>query len=173
MPRYRVSGLPPTAGRGVSAFFPNLTRMAASGAQMYKGEVHGFPGTARIPISGLPFAPQPDRGDIALMGLSRSSDAPPAFWPNLYYATPERNYRPGLLIQMYDPTAPELTTMIPVPAVSLRQTYQLHSARLSMGLTGTGTDPQGGRQIRQPVSGLVRWRRRRKGNGLPNWRAGG
>src|SRR5215469_634110 len=166
MPRYTTSGLPPVTQRGPTAFLPHFNRMAASGAQQYKDGVTGLPGTAAMPIGNL-GVPSPDIGDFALSGRSTTADAPGAIWPNLYYVLPERNYRPGLLIQMYDPTAPELTTMIPVPARSLRQDYIRHSATLSMGLTGTGTDPAGQKQIRQPVSNLIGWMRRAVGNGLP------
>jgi len=165
-----VSGLPPVTRRGTSAFFPHYNRMAASGAQEYKDGVYGYPGTKAIPVTqngGGPRPPSPDLGDLALAGTARASDAPNAFWPNLYYVLPERNYRPGLLVQMYDPTAPELTTMIPVPAVSYRQDYIRRAATLSMGLTGTGIPPEGNQQIRQPVSNLIGWMRRRAGNGLP------
>lgn len=165
MPRYQVTGLPPVTQRGVSAFLPHFNLMAASGAQKYKGEVTGWPGTVGIPTA--PAIPSPDLGDVALMGLSRSVDAPNLNYPNIYWTRPEPNYRPGLLIQMYDPVAPQLTTMIPVPAVSLRQAYIRRAATLAMGLTGTGTDPQGQRQIRQPLSGLKSWASRRVGNGLP------
>jgi len=165
-----VSGLPPVTGRGTSAFFPNFNRLAGSGAQQYKDGVSGYPGTRAIPVvqnGGGPHPPSPDLGDLALAGTARASDAPNAIWPNQYYVLPERNYRPGLLIQMYDPTAPELTTMIPVPAVSYRQDYIRKAATLSMGITGTGTDPAGQKQIRQPVSNLIGWMRRAVGNGLP------
>ena len=167
MPRYTTSGLPPVTQRGPTAFLPHFNRMAASGAQQYKDGVTGLPGTAAMPIGNL-GVPSPDIGDFALSGRSTTADAPGAIWPNLYYVLPERNYRPGLLIQMYDPTAPELTTMIPVPATSLRQTYIRKAATLSMGITGTGTDPAGQKQVRQPLSGVVRWARRQMGNGVPS-----
>lgn len=165
MPRYAVTGLPPEAAIGLSAFFPHLNRMAASGAQQYKDGVSGYPGTKRIPVEPTRMLPPSDINDVGLMGLSRSSDAPDAFWPNLYYVLPERNYRPGLLIQMYDPTAPELTTMIPVPAVSNRQNRLRKSAALAMGITDGGASTG---QIRQPVSQLVTWWNRKRGNGLPS-----
>ena len=165
MPRYTVSGLPPQAGVGLSAFMPHFNRLAASGAQQYKDGVTGLPGTAARRLTTINSVPSPDLGDIAQMGLSRSSDAPDAFWPNQYWALPERNYRPGLLIQMYDPTAPQFTTMIPVPAVSYRQAYIQQSAALSAGITPGGASPK---QIRQPVSSIARWRNRRKGNGIPS-----
>ena len=179
MPKYLVSGLPPVTERGTSAFLPHFNFMAASGTWQYKDGVHGYPGTKTIPVdmtqaAQVPVTPgvfrsaaTPGTVALALKGQAASPDAPQAFWPNLYYAYPERNYRPGLMVQMYDPTAPELTTMIPVPAVSYRQTYQRKAATLSMGVTGTGTDPQGGKQARQPVSQLIGWARRTVGNGLP------
>lgn len=163
MPRYTLTGLPPEGALGVSAFFPHYVRLAGSGAQEYKDGVSGYPGTKAIPVFSPDSVPSPDLGDIAQMGLSRSSDAPDLFWPNLYYVRPEGNYWPGLLIQMYDPTAPELTTHIPVPAVSLRQHWLRDSAALAMGIRGPSV-----KQIRQPVSQLVNWLSRRSGNGLPS-----
>lgn len=165
MPRYKVTGLPAEASRGLSAFFPHLNRLAASGAQQYKDGVSGYPGTRAIAVSGIPFAPSPDLGDIAQMGLSRAGDAPPAFWPNLYWALPERNYRPGLLVQMYDPTQPWLTTHVPVPALSYRQAYLAQSAALAQGIQPGGSSSG---QIRQPLSMFVRWRDRLTGNGIPS-----
>jgi hypothetical protein len=166
--RYRVTGLPANAQRGLSAFFPHLNRLAASGAQQYKDGVTGLPGTAAIPVTTeFPQANWPVGQTYAYTGTSTSSDAPNYIYPNQYYVRPERNYRPGLLIQMYDPTAPELTTMIPVPAVSYRQTYHRNAAALAMGLQGTGTDPKGRKQIKQPLSGLIHWPSRSTGNGLP------
>lgn len=163
MGRYQVTGLPPNAARGISAFMPHMNRMAASGAQEYKDGVHGYPGTRAIPIA-MTVPPSPDIGDAVLYGPTASRYAPNAIYPNLYWTLPERNYRPGLLVQMYDPTAPELTTHIPVPAVSLRQQYLRKQANEAMGIR-----PSGAAQIRQPVSQLISWgRRRMSGNGLPN-----
>src|SRR5215469_10272621 len=91
MPRYTTSGIPPEYARlGLSAFMPHYTRLAGGGAQAYKGQVHGSPGTEAIRINpgvqGVP--PSPDVGDIAQMGTARSTDAPNAIWPNLYYDNP-------------------------------------------------------------------------------------
>lgn len=162
MPRYQVSGLPPQAGRGLSAFFPHFNRLAASGAQQYKDGVIGSPGTGGIPVT--PQAIRLAAGDVtavAAMGTASSAYAPWTIYPDLYYARPERNYRPGLLIQMYDPVRPQDTTMIPVPAVSLRQLYLRESAALAAGIT-----PSGPRQVKW-LPKLIRWAGGRQGNGEP------
>ena len=165
-PRYITTGLPPEASAGHTAFMPHFNRLAASGAQMFKDGVSGFPGTKKIPLSArVNSVPSPDLGDIVQMGLSRSSDAPDAFWPNLYYALPERQYYPGasMPIQIYDPVAPEMTTMIPVPAVSLRTLYLKHSARLA-----TVIDPGGQQPMPNPAGRFAnKWKRRLKGNKWP------
>jgi hypothetical protein len=177
VPRYQVTGIPPQLAPGeslgLSAFFPHFTRLAASGAQSYKGGVTGRPGTAAIRMApsrqGIP--PSPDPGDMALMGTARSSDAPDAIWPNLYYDNPEvaaggagpggGRYWPGagMPVQMYDPVRPQDTTMIPVPAVDLRSLYQARSATLAGGINA-----QQESQLRQAIN-FVRWGRRRPGNG--------
>ena len=165
-PRYITTGLPPEASAGYTAFMPHFNRLAASGAQMFKDGVAGFPGTRKIPLSARANSvPSADLGDIALMGLSRSSDAPEAFWPNQYWALPEREFYPGagMPIQVYDPVAPEMTTMIPVPAVSLRTLHLRHSARLA-----TVIDPGGQAAMPNPAGRLVdRWKRRFAGNRWP------
>jgi hypothetical protein len=170
MPRYKTSGIPPhIAAVGLSAFMPNFTRLAASGAQAYKGQVTGHPGTARIGMNpsaqGVP--PSPDPGDMALMGTSRSSDAPNAIWPNLYYGDPARQgpdgdrYYPGagMPVQIYDPVRPQDTTMIPVPATDLRSVYQARHANLAGGV-----DNQRQRALKQAAA-FIRWPQRRQGNG--------
>lgn len=162
MPRYQTSGIPPSqAAVGLSAFMPHFNRLAASGAQAYKGRVTGRPGTAAIPIGGLALpVPSPDLGDLAQAGTSRSSDAPRAIWPNQYYAEPD-NYWPGagMPVQMYDPVRPQDTTMIPVPATDLRSVYQARSAKLAGGI-----DNDRSKALRQAAA-FVRWPRRRSGNG--------
>jgi hypothetical protein len=160
MGRYQVTGLPSAARVGLSAFMPHMNRLAASGAQQYKDGVTGRPGTVGIPIAVQARGPAPDTTAIAQMGRSRSGDAPPEIYPNQYWVLPERNYRPGLLVQMQDPTAPWLTTMVPVPAVSLRQAYQARSALLSGGV-----QPGGQKANNQPVSNLIAWAQRVTGNG--------
>jgi hypothetical protein len=167
VPRYQVSGIPPSvAAVGLSAFMPHYNRLAASGAQAYKGQVTGRPGTSAIPVSGLGFpVPSPDLGDLALTGGARSSDAPAAIWPNQYYDNPagqgEGRFYPGagMPVQVYDPVAPWLTTHVPVPAIDLRGVYQARSANLAGGISNDRS-----KALRQATS-FVRWPRRRSGNG--------
>lgn len=150
MGRYQVSGLPPVASRGLSAFFPNMTRSAGSGAQQYKDGLTGWPGTPAIGITPQGTV-NPDVTSLANKGTASSADAPWVICPGKYWALPERNYRPGLQIQMYDPVAPQNTTMIPVPAVSYRQYYQRHAAGLAAGIA-----PSSGRQVKWPPR-LPKW----------------
>jgi hypothetical protein len=151
------------AAVGLSAFLPHFHRLAASGAQAYKAQVSGFPGTKGIPVSplrkGIP--PSPDLGDIAQMGMSRSSDAPNSLWPNLYYVTPEPGFWPGagMPVQMYNPVRPQDTTMIPVPARDLRASLQSRAATLAGGI-----DNDRRRAVNQPFN-VIRWLQRRSGNG--------
>lgn len=162
MPRYRVTGLPPKAAAGLSAFFPHYTRLAGSGAQQYKDGVTGRPGSPGISIQ-MQANPTPDLTSLAFKGTASSSDAPWEFFPGQYFAMPERNYRPGLLVQVYDPTAPQNTTMIPVPAVSGRQHRLRKSAALAGGIKGSSR-----RQIPLIPRGLAPWRSRSTGNGQAN-----
>lgn len=132
--RYSLPGVPPGPAMGISAFTPPLARQAASGAQSYKYAVAGYPGTRAIPVdthvNGTP--PSPDPGDMSQMGSSRSSDAPDAFWPNQYYQTfiaePPGG---GYPVQVYDPTRPGLTSLLPVPAVQVALHGRGHQAMLA------------------------------------------
>jgi hypothetical protein len=81
--KFVLGGLP--AGAQVSAFMPHYNRLAASGAIMYKHAVNGQPGTQAIPAPTLNTVPSPDRGDLALAGTARSSDAPDFIYPGQYY----------------------------------------------------------------------------------------
>ena len=174
MPRYTTTGIPQhlAAGQnlGLSAFMPHFNRLAASGAQSYKGGVTGRPGTAGIPISGVTLpVPSPDLGDMVLMGASRSSDAPDVIYPNQYYDNPvivgtkdgnDRFYPgAGMPVQIYNPVRPQDTTMVPVPATDLRGVYQAHAAKLAGGLSTSR-----GKALKQPAA-FVRWARRQVGNG--------
>lgn len=164
MPRYQTSGIPPSvAARGLSAFMPHYNRLAAGGAQQYKHNVHGYPGTLPVPVSGLTLpVPSPDFGDLALAGGARSTDAPDVIWPNKYWTDPDPYWdRTGgtAQVQVYNPVAPWLTTMIPVPAVDLRGVYQARAAALSGGIA---TDRSAA--LKQ-ASNFLRWPRRRTGNG--------
>lgn len=130
---YRTPGIPPGPANGITAFTPHYNRPAGSGAQSYKYDVTGEPGTRAIPMphstaamhAGNPVAQ-------ARMGTSRSTDAPPEFWPQLYYQRVIAE-RPGagMPVQIYDPVAPGLTTLLPVPAEQLGLTLRRDSARLS------------------------------------------
>jgi hypothetical protein len=176
MPRYQVTGIPPTLAQGselgLSAFLPHYHRLAASGAQSYKAGVSGYPGTLRIPLPNVADSvPSPDQGDRALMGLSRSSDNVNAFWPNLYYndsalqgpGDGNDRYYPGagMPVQIYNPVRPQDTTMIPVPATDLRTVYQNRSALLSGGVAGEKSRKKA---LNQAIA-FVRWPQRRTGNG--------
>lgn len=161
LPRYRVTGLPPVTQHGLSAFLPHYNRLAGSGAQQYKDGVTGHPGSPGVPLARQ-CDPAPDITSLAFKGQSSGTDAPWEIYPNQYYALPERNYRPGLLIQMYDMTAPQNTTMIPVPAVSGRQHWLRHSAALAGGVRAGSR-----RQVPLIPRGLSGWKPRSSGNGLP------
>lgn len=111
--RYSVPGWPSSV-LGHSAVTPHLNRMAGSGAQEYKREVTGQPGTQPIPVTG-PGVEQSAAGR-AQMGLSRTSDAPPMFLPNLYYARPDREFWPGA----GQPIRVRSDNLMPVPATDPR-----------------------------------------------------
>jgi len=174
VPRYQVSGIPAQLADGealgLSAFMPHFNRLAASGAQAYKGGVTGRPGTAGIPVEPHVMLPGGDGlNDLALVGVSRSGDAPSAFWPNLYYDNPAMvggdgdRYYPGAgcPVQIYNPVRPQDTTMIPVPATDLRGVYQAHAAKLAGGIQSGGASK---RALNQKAA-IVRWAQRRAGNG--------
>ena len=97
--RYTVA-LPARLVGGVTAFTPNMTRLAASGAQMYKHAVTGQPGTLGIPAPTRDTQISPDEGDKAQMGTARSSDAPTAgSWSTTTACVPAQDPRglPALL----------------------------------------------------------------------------
>jgi hypothetical protein len=87
-----------------------MTRAAASGAQQYKDGVTGQPGTQQIPAAG-PGVEQSRTGQ-AMMGRARTSDAPPWWLPNLYWARPQRDYWPGAGM----PVSVSSDNLMPVPA---------------------------------------------------------
>ena len=122
LPRYVVQA-PPGSGAdwpdrqpGHAALVPYFTRHAGSGAYQYKDGVVGQPGTQAIPVDTKGWIPSPDLGDIALMGLGRSSDAPDVFYPNLYWARPQRAYWPGAGM----PVSAWSDNLMPVPAADPR-----------------------------------------------------
>ena len=134
--RYTVPGWP-TSLLGHSAVTPHMNRLAGSGAQQYKDGVTGQPGTQPIPVQG-PGVEQGKSGQ-AQMGLSRTSDAPGMFLPNLYYARPERDFWPGAGM----PVSVRSDNLMPVPAVDPRGI----PARLAAPIVKRGS-----RQVRQPAS---------------------
>jgi hypothetical protein len=85
VPKLYHVALPAKLLGGISAFTPNLTRPAASGAQQYKRGVVGQPGTQGIPAPTQNTQISPDAGDKAQMGWARSSDAPDTWYPQLWY----------------------------------------------------------------------------------------
>ena len=113
MIRYQVPGWPGQV-QGHAAVTPHFTRPAGSGAMQYKDGVTGRPGTTAIPVR--PVIPSPDIGDKAQAGISRSSDAPDAFYPNQYWARPERAYWPGAGM----PVSVQSDNLMPVPATDPR-----------------------------------------------------
>ena len=112
---FQVPGWP-AAVPGHAAAVPHLNRLAGSGAQMFKDGVTGQPGTQAIPVRSRDSVPSPDPGDIAMMGLSRSSDAPDVFYPNLYWARPQAGFWPGAGM----PVSVTSDNLMPVPAVDPR-----------------------------------------------------
>ena len=129
--RYLVQG-PAGAGadwparqNGHAALMPGLTRYAGSGAQEYKDGVTGQPGTQGIPVDPS-WIPSPDIGDKAISGLSRSSDAPDVFYPNLYWVRPERGFYPGAGM----PVSVNSDNLMPVPAADPRGIPAMLSKRV-------------------------------------------
>lgn len=130
--RYSVPGVPEGPAAGITAFMPQFIRHAASGAQAYKYDVYSSLGMAAIPAPTGNTQMSPDQGDRAMSGTSRSSDAPQAWWPFVsYQAVAIERPGAGMPVQVYSPTQPGLTTLLPVPATDLRTLYQRDSARLS------------------------------------------
>ena len=130
--RYQVTGPPGTgsdwpAGQpGHPALVPHFNRHAGSGAQQYKSAVTGQPGTLAIPVH--PVVPSPDAGDKALMGLSRSSDAPDVFYPNQYY---ERSLDGDGVMGPVVPVSVYSDNLMPVPAADPRGIPATRSALIN------------------------------------------
>lgn len=130
--RYAVPGVPPGPAAGITAFMPHFTRHAASGAIAYKYDVDSYLGMVAVPAPTGNTQMLPDAGDAAMMGSGRSSDAPQAWWPQKgYQRVAVERPGAGMPVQVYSPTQPGLTTVLPVPASDMRALYQRDSARLS------------------------------------------
>jgi len=139
--RYTVPGWP--AGlQGHSAVTPTLVRMAASGAEQYKDGLTGQPGTQAIPVDPS-WIPPASLASQAQMGLSRSGDTRNVFFPNLYFARPQRAFWPGAGM----PVSVQSDNLMPVPAVDPRGI----PAVMAMPIVQRGQ-----RQIRQPQA-QPRW----------------
>jgi hypothetical protein len=111
VPKLYHVALPAKLVGGISAFTPNLTRLAGSGAQQYKRGVVGQPGTQAIAAPTTDTVPSPDWGDKAQMGTARSKDAPDTWYPQLWY-------QPGLYSAPGPVTPVKVYSdnMMPVPA---------------------------------------------------------
>jgi len=148
--RYQVTEAPgshsgwPAGVAGHPALMPHFNRHAGSGAQMYKGAVEGQPGTRPIPVTPRNTIPSPDQGDIALMGLSRTSDAPDVFYPNQYY---ERSLDGDGTMGPVAPVSVYSDNLMPVPAADPRGVPSTLSALVNQ---------RGQRQI-QAFPLLPRW----------------
>lgn len=107
--------LPTQLVGGTSAFTPGLTRGAGTGAQQYKDDLTGEPGTMAIPAPTRDTAPSPDLGDLAQAGWARSSDAPDTWFPQKWFQrTLKGNPGPVTPVRIYS------DNMLPVPAVDPR-----------------------------------------------------
>jgi hypothetical protein len=109
---YQVA-LPVKLMGGTTAFTPNLTRFAGSGAQMYKHAVTGQPGTLAVPAPTRDTTPSPDNGDKALTGTARSMDAPDTWYPQKWY---ERSLDGDGTMGPVTPVRVFSDNLMPVPA---------------------------------------------------------
>lgn len=117
--RYSVPGIPPQEAAGLTAFMPHFNRAAGSGAQAYKYNLSGFPGTKEIPAPTGNTQMFPDVGDLAQTGWHRSSDAPDVFYPQQYYERrPIEAPGAGMPILLVDPVNPGPASLLPVPAAN-------------------------------------------------------
>lgn len=111
--RYTAPGWP-SGQPGHAAFTPHFTRLAGGGAQQYKDGLNGHPGTLAIPAPG-PGVEQGTAGQ-AQMGLSRTRDCPPVFYPSQYWAQPQGQYWPGAGM----PVSVASDNLMPIPAADPR-----------------------------------------------------
>lgn len=113
--KFVLPGVP--AGAQPSAFMPHFNRLAASGAQQYKGAVTGQPGTQRIAAPTIDTVPAPDIGDLAQAGVSRSVDAPQAWYPQKWF---ERSLDGDGSLGPVVPVMLWSSNLMPVPAADPR-----------------------------------------------------
>ena len=99
---------------GRSAATPVPHRLAGSGARQYKDGVTGRPGTQQVPVPG----PGVPTGLIArAMGGLSYTQYSPGFWPNQYWARPERDFWPGAGM----PVSIFSDNLMPIPATDPRR----------------------------------------------------
>lgn len=127
----------PAQVQGHSAAVPHLNRMAGSGAQQYKDGLTGQPGTQAIPVTPISSATIPGGGAEtpspggAMMGLSRSGDSPDRFYPQLYFAKPQREFWPGAGM----PVSVRSDNLMPVPATDPRGVPAVLQVAVNNGAT--------------------------------------
>lgn len=116
--RYQVPGVP--AQFSPTAFTPPLTRAAGGGAQVYKGALSGQPGTEAVP------APYPEGVSQAptYTALHKSSDAPPEWFPQLYYQVRLTNLPP---VAIYSDNC------LPIPAANAQKPGAVLAAPRKIG----------------------------------------
>jgi hypothetical protein len=143
--RYAVPGVPAAPGMGISAFMPHFNRFAASSAQSYKYGLVGGPAQYHYaPTQGIwatardgsavrgPSGGPADLSDLALMGYSRSSDAPEAHYRDDYDVTYNRGEYPGAGMPISLPGDMDAyRSLIPVPAGNLAIAQKRDSALLA------------------------------------------
>lgn len=120
-PWYSVPGIPPSESNGLTAFMPHLNRAAGGGAQQYKYELHGRPGTQATAAPTGSTQISPDMGDKAQAGTARSSDAPDVWFPQIYYQRVAAE-RPGAGMPIWlagDSIPDGYGDILPVPAVDV------------------------------------------------------
>ena len=135
--RYSVPGVPSAVSAGLNAFTPHFNRYAASGAQSYKYNLVGRPGTQAIPaptggtqVTGPVDGPN-DLSDLAQMGGARSSDSPDVWFPQLYYQ-PVIAERPGagMPILLTGDSIPDgQADLLPIPAVDVAKMLRTNQAQ--------------------------------------------
>jgi hypothetical protein len=139
MEAYTVPGWP-SGTLGHAAVTPHLNRTAGSGWVQYKERLTGIPGTQQIPAAG-PGVEQ-SRTAQQNMGRHRSSDSPPWWLPQIWFARPQPSFWPG----GGQPVSVRSDNLMPVPATDPRGV----PARLAVPLMIRGQ-----RQIRQPAAAVT------------------
>ena len=128
--RYSVPGIPPAVSAGLTAFMPHFNRAAAGGAQQYKYDLTGRPGTEAIPAPTGDTQMSPDEGDKAQMGTARSSDAPGVWFPQQYYQRTAVEYPgAGMPVLLSGDSIPDgAGDVLPVPAVDVAKALRTGQA---------------------------------------------